>query len=81
MNDATYRRRRPGRGVLHVSRAATVAPQHVIDAHREAAGPWFDCATSATTLRDLTELSAADTSATAADVLELLWADLVGMQD
>jgi len=67
--------------VLHVSRLATVAPPHVIDAHREAAGPWFDWATSATALQALTELSVAGSSATAADVLELLWADLVSMQD
>ena len=65
--------------VLHVSRLATIAPQHVIEAHQRAAGPLFDRATGGKTVRVLTELSAAGTSATAADALEILWGDLVGL--
>jgi tRNA(adenine34) deaminase len=65
--------------VLHVSRLVTVAPRHVIEAHQHAAGELFGRATDGTTMRALTELAAAGASTTAADALELLWDDLVGL--
>jgi hypothetical protein len=67
--------------VLHVSRLVTVAPRHVIEAHQRVAGPLFHRATDGTAMQALTELSAAGASTTAADALELLWDDLVGLQD
>jgi tRNA(adenine34) deaminase len=67
--------------VLHVSRLVTVAPRHVIEAHQRAIGPLFDRATDAAVMRSLTELGADGASTTAADAFELLWPDLVGLQD
>ena len=65
--------------VLHVSRLVTVAPRHVMEAHERVGGPLFRCATDGATMRALTELGAKGASTTAADVLELLWDDLVGL--
>jgi hypothetical protein len=65
--------------VLHVSRLVTVAPPHVIEAHQRSAGPLFDHATDDAALRALTELSAVGSN-TVADVLKLLWDDLVSLQ-
>jgi hypothetical protein len=58
-----------------------VAPRHVIEAHQRATGPLFHRATDAAVMRTLTELGADGASTTAADALELLWPDLVGLQD
>lgn len=65
--------------VLHVSRLVTIAPQHVIEPHQRTAGALFEYATDITTVRALTDLSAAGEYTTAADVLEVLWDDLVGL--
>jgi Cytidine and deoxycytidylate deaminase zinc-binding region len=67
--------------VLHVSKLATVAPPHVIEAHQRSAGPLFDYATDGAAVRTLTELSAAGRTTSAADALEVLWDVLVGLQD
>jgi tRNA(Arg) A34 adenosine deaminase TadA len=60
--------------VLHLSRLATIAPLHVIEAHRHATEPLFASATSTEVESALSELGAA---ATAADVLACLWDGLV----
>jgi hypothetical protein len=67
--------------VLHVSRLVTVAPRHVMEAHERAGGPLFHRATDGATMRALTELGAEGAPTTAADALELLWDDLVGLQE
>ena len=67
--------------VLHVSRLVAMAPPHVIGAHQSVAGPLFDRATDGAAVQALTELSAAGAVTTVADVLELLWDELVGLQD
>jgi tRNA(Arg) A34 adenosine deaminase TadA len=65
--------------VLHVSRLVTVAPPHVIEAHQRLAGPLFGHATDGAAMQALSELGAAGASTTAADALELLWDDLIGL--
>ena len=67
--------------VLHVSRLVTVAPRHVMEAHERVGGPLFHRATEGATTRALTELGAEGASTTAADALDLLWDDLVGLQE
>jgi tRNA(Arg) A34 adenosine deaminase TadA len=67
--------------VLHVSRLVTVAPQHVMEAHERVGGPLFHRATEGATTRALTELGAEGASTTAGDALDLLWDDLVGLQE
>jgi hypothetical protein len=67
--------------VLHVSRLVSVAPRHVMEAHEQLGSPLFRCATDGATMRALTELGAKGLSTTAADALELLWDELVGLQD
>ena len=67
--------------VLHVSRLVTIAPPHVIEPHQKRAGALFERATDIETVRALTDLSAAGEYATAADVLEVLWDDLLGPPD
>jgi tRNA(Arg) A34 adenosine deaminase TadA len=67
--------------VLHVSRLVTVAPPHVIEAHQRAAGPLFDRATDGAVVQALTQLGAPGAVSSVADALELLWDDLVGLQD
>jgi hypothetical protein len=57
----------------------SVAPRHVIEAHQRLAGPLFHRATDGAVMRSLTELGANGASTTAADALEILWPDLVGL--
>lgn len=67
--------------VLHLSRLISVAPQQVIEAHQQAAGALFACATDGTGVRALAELHTAGASASVTDALELLWDDLIALRD
>jgi hypothetical protein len=55
--------------------------EEIVARHQRVAGPLFHRATDGMAMQALTELSAAGASTTAADALELLWDDLVGLRD